>query len=231
MQQSQVGVDQGAAVYQMIVESVHHQGVLGTKSSSFIPPSSGRFSGRLRGCREEPAAVIFLKWDELRVMWVPPDCLAVSMGPFFAVTCMGLGIVARSQFVLFRLSHKNRISNLNIRCRDIALSLSIVLHLLFHEKVMLAHMRIQMSMTGVRIGDGGSFREFDFYFSAKQSFSWSHSCTAVWGSSVIAQKFVHFLLPIFVFYVSRLDDFLEHWHTTLQHHHWLGATEGSLSNV
>ena len=30
MQESQVGVDQGAAVHQMIVESVHHQGVLGT---------------------------------------------------------------------------------------------------------------------------------------------------------------------------------------------------------
>ena len=30
MQDSQVGVDQGAAVHQMIVESVHHQGVLGT---------------------------------------------------------------------------------------------------------------------------------------------------------------------------------------------------------
>ena len=30
MQESQVGVDQGAAVHQMIVESVHHQGVLDT---------------------------------------------------------------------------------------------------------------------------------------------------------------------------------------------------------
>ena len=91
---------------------------------------------------------------------------------------------------------------------------------------MLAHMCIQMSMTGVIIGDGGSFREFDFYFSAKQSFSWSHSCTAVWGSSVIAQKFVQFLLPIFVFCVSRLDDFLEHWHTTLNTTIGLGLQRG-----